>query len=97
MTLPVGDQLYIFCIVSLMTACGGGGSSAVEDPGDAADGNLANILETARSGHNVPALAAVLIERGIIIVLHVAGVLYSSYVEKENLPKAMITGRKRVD
>jgi cytochrome b len=37
------------------------------------------------------------IERGVIIVLHVAGVLYSSYVEKENLPKAMITGRKRVD
>ena len=37
------------------------------------------------------------IERGVIIVLRVAGVLYSSYVEKENLPKAMITGRKRVD
>ena len=25
----------------------------------------------------------------LLIVLHVAGVLYSSYVEKENLPKAM--------
>lgn len=33
----------------------------------------------------------------LLIVLHVAGVLYSSYVEKENLPKAMLTGRKRID
>ena len=33
----------------------------------------------------------------LLIVLHVAGVLYSSYVEKENLPKAMFTGRKRID
>jgi len=33
----------------------------------------------------------------LLIALHVAGVIYSSYVEKENLPKAMITGRKRID
>lgn len=33
----------------------------------------------------------------LLIVLHVAGVLYSSYAEKENLPKAMFTGRKRID
>lgn len=33
----------------------------------------------------------------LLIALHVAGVLYSSYTEKENLPKAMFTGRKRID
>ena len=33
----------------------------------------------------------------LLIALHVAGVLYSGYVEKENLVKAMITGRKRID
>lgn len=33
----------------------------------------------------------------LLIVLHVAGVVYSSYAENENLVKAMFTGRKRVD
>ena len=33
----------------------------------------------------------------LLIVAHVAGVLYSSYAEKENLVKAMITGRKRIE
>jgi len=33
----------------------------------------------------------------LLIVLHVVGVLHSSYVDKENLVKAMITGRKRSD
>jgi len=33
----------------------------------------------------------------LLIVLHVAGVLYSSHADKDNLVKAMITGRKRVN
>lgn len=33
----------------------------------------------------------------LLIALHVAGVAYSSYMEKENLAKAMLTGRKRAD
>ncbi len=33
----------------------------------------------------------------LLIALHVTEVLYSGYVEKENLVKAMFTGRKRID
>jgi len=32
-----------------------------------------------------------------LVVLHVAGMFFSAYLHRENLVKAMITGRKRVD
>lgn len=61
------------CIALLIAACGGGSSSAVPDAGGAADGNLAAVLETARSGHGVPALATVLIQNGTIIEIGAVG------------------------
>ena len=54
-------------------ACGGDGS-VVADPGRANDGALSEVLETARAGHNVPALAAVMIEDGMIIEMAAVGV-----------------------
>ncbi len=58
----------------MIAACGGGGgSSAVPDAGGAGDGDLASVLETARSGHNVPALATVLIENGAIVEIAAVG------------------------
>jgi len=63
----------IFCIALLIAACGGGNSSKVNDAGSAADGNLTTVLETARSGHGIPALAAVLIQNGAIIEIGAVG------------------------
>jgi D-alanyl-D-alanine carboxypeptidase len=65
--------LSIVCITLLVAACGGGSPSKVGDPGFAADGNLATVLETARSAHNVPALATVLIQDGTIIEIGAVG------------------------
>lgn len=65
--------LSVSWLALLLVSCGGGGSSAVSDPGNAADGNLVTVLETARSGHNVPALAAVMIEDGVIIEMGAVG------------------------
>jgi len=59
--------------ILLIAACGSGGSSQVSDAGSPNDGNLATILETARAGHGVPALATVLIENGAVIEIGAVG------------------------
>jgi len=60
-------------LASFAGGCSGGSGSVVGDPGNADDGQLSSVLETARSGHNVPALAAVLIEDGLIIEMAAVG------------------------
>lgn len=58
---------------ALLTACGGGSSSAIQEPGIVGDGELSVVLETARSSHDLPALAAVLIEDGAIVEMGAVG------------------------
>ena len=65
--------LAIFSVILLIAACSGGGSSQVPNVGSPNDGNLATILETARAGHGVPALATVLIENGAVIEMGAVG------------------------
>lgn len=57
----------------LIAGCGGGGGSTVPDPGSTNDGSLSTILEAARASHDVPALATVLIENGVIIEIGAVG------------------------
>ncbi len=65
--------LGLCAAVSLAAACGSGNSSVVVNAGSAADGQLADVLETGRAGHNVPALAAVLVEDGLIVEMAAVG------------------------
>jgi len=57
----------------LVASCGGGGGSAVGDPGSSNDGSLQSVLDEARAGHKVPAVAALLIEGNTIIEIGVSG------------------------
>jgi CubicO group peptidase (beta-lactamase class C family) len=51
-------RALILAIFFLVAACSGG-SSVVDNPGNVDDGRLSAVLETARAGHGVPAMAAV--------------------------------------
>lgn len=68
-------RLYRGLILSsifLFAACGGE-SSVVADAGTVNDGQLSDVLETGRAGHNVPALAAMIVEDGMIIEMAAVG------------------------
>ena len=67
--LPIGVTI----LVLVSSGCSGGTSSVVADAGSAADGQLSDVLETGRAGHNVPALAAVMVENGMIVEMAAVG------------------------
>lgn len=70
--LRYGHRTLFLGSAFLIAACGGN-SSVVANPGSANDGQLADVLETARAGHGVPAMAAMLIEDGMIIEMAAVG------------------------
>ena len=57
----------------LLVSCGGDGGSVVADPGNPNDGTLQSVLDQVRTGHNVPAVAAVLMEGDTIVEIGVSG------------------------
>lgn len=63
----------LLAISLLLAACGGGGGSVVANPGNPNDGTLQTVLDQVRTGHNVPAVAAVLIEGNTIVEIGVSG------------------------
>jgi len=67
------SRFLALCAAASLAAACGGSSSVVASPGSAADGQLSDVLETARAGHNVPAMAAMLIEDGLIIEMATVG------------------------
>ena len=60
-------------ILALQSSGCSGSSSVVADAGSAADGQLSDVLETGRAGHDVPALAALMIENGMIVEMAAVG------------------------
>jgi len=63
----------LLAISLLLASCGGDGGSVVADAGNPNDGTLQSVLDQVRTGHNVPAVAAVLIEGGTIVEIGVSG------------------------
>jgi cytochrome b len=102
---PAGGAMILALLFSLsVTTISGLGTLAIEE----GRGPLAGILSTdyqrlddddgSETGeaweevHEVAANATLL-----LVILHIGGVLWASFAHRENLVRAMITGRKRVD
>jgi len=71
----------LLVMVLLLASCDSGSGSAVGNPGSSDDGSLQSVLDQARAGHNVPAVATVLIEGNTIIEI---GVMIRCYEASRN-------------
>lgn len=91
---PAGAFMIVVLLSSLlMTAFSGASLIATEGQGPLADTFLSSWSEDVLEEiHEFCANFTL-----SMIILHVGGVLFSSLLHKENLPRAMITGKKRED
>jgi CubicO group peptidase (beta-lactamase class C family) len=71
--MTVQRLVVLLTLILPLISCGGGGGSTVDDPGSPNDGTLQSVLDEARAGHNVPAVATVLIEGDTIVEIGVSG------------------------
>jgi cytochrome b len=90
---PAGGAMVIVLLIGLLATVGSGlVPYALEDQA----GPLAGLIGSARGGDLWEEAHEVLANLMLALVgLHVAGVLLASQVHRENLIKAMVTGRKR--
>jgi len=89
---PAGAiMIFALLITLLLTAFTGMATIATEGKGPLADTFIANFSgEVLGEIHEF--FTGIIL---VLIILHIAGVIFSSFAEEENLVKAMITGRKR--
>lgn len=89
---PAGAMMiFALLITLLLTAFTGMATIATEGKGP-----LANTFIASFSGELLGEIHVIFTSIILtLIILHIAGVIFSSFAEEENLVKAMITGRKR--
>lgn len=90
---PAGGAMVVILLIGLLATVGSGlVLYAIEDNA----GPLAELVAATARGGLWEGVHEVLANLMLALVgLHVAGVLLASYVHRENLVKAMVTGRKR--
>jgi cytochrome b len=88
---PAGGAMVVALLLGLLATVGTGlVLYALHDNAGPLAGLVAGNVRTWEGVHDLLANAML-----VLVILHVAGVLLASYVHRENLPKAMITGDKR--
>jgi cytochrome b len=88
---PAGGAMVVALLLGLLATVGTGlVLYALHDDAGPLAGLVAGNVRTWEGVHDLLANAML-----VLVILHVAGVLLASYVHRENLPKAMITGDKR--
>jgi len=91
---PAGGAMIIFLMVTLLLTTISG-LSIYAKPGSAFDFLI--VQNAFFSGAIKDAHEALAGTLWVLIALHVAGVIYTSFIHRENLVSAMITGLKRKD